>query len=180
MLFVFVFHRTYHSTWHIGTISKCLLRGASFHLQSAHICCDLGTDLNISGLLQSPAAPLWLLPSLLSGSSLFPLCPHAACFSQSGCSNYCETEVRPCHGSAQNLPVAFRLTQSTSLSLHRHERPCTASSNSAPNTLPSPTVATAAPCLFLHHILPGGALSTLCLDLLFQISSWLLLHFLQV
>lgn len=144
VLYIFVFHRTYDSVWHIVSTNKCLLRGACLHLQSTHTCCNLGPDFIMSGLLQSSAAHLWLLQSPLNWFSLFLLCPRAICFSQSGCSDLCETEVRPCHGSTQNLAAASHLTQTVSLSLHRHMRPyrtwpCTASSTSAPNILPSPT-----------------------------------------
>lgn len=64
------------------------------------------------GLLRSSPAHLCLPPSPASCSSLLPLRAHTPRSSHSGCTDYGDTEVRPCRCSAQSLPVSSRRTQS--------------------------------------------------------------------
>lgn len=174
----------YNNVRHLVFVKTCLLHGCLPPPSSAHICCDLGTDLSISGLLQSSPAGLWLLPSppwLESPVSLLACTVHS---SQSGCIDYFETEVRPRQCSAPDLPVYFHLSQRESQVLTQAGealRDLTLrgllqlSSRLTPLTHCAP--ATAAAWLLLHHILPGPMFPVLCQKLLAQISSWLLLQF---
>lgn len=103
--------RIYNNVRHLVFVKTCLLHGCLPPPSSAHICCDLGTDLSIAGLLQSSPAGLWLLsspPWLESPVSLLACTVH---YSQSGCIDYFETEVRPRQCSAPDLPVSFHLSQ---------------------------------------------------------------------